>query len=86
MENEETSMIPFEKCAVCGADLAEKKVEKLVRGGNHVAALSALALVCTGCGERYYAEETVRRFEEVRARLARNDTADLKRIGEAFAA
>jgi len=33
-------MRPFEKCPVCGEELIEKKVEKLLRGGSHAAVVS----------------------------------------------
>ncbi len=59
-------MMPFEKCPVCGGELKEKEVEKLLRGGNHTATLRVHAEVCLHCGERLYAEETVRFFEQIR--------------------
>jgi YgiT-type zinc finger domain-containing protein len=59
-------MKPFEKCPVCGNELIEKEVEKLLRGGKNTAVLNVRAEVCLHCGERLYAEETVRKFEKVR--------------------
>ena len=56
-------MMPFDKCPVCGGELIEKNVEKLLRGGIHTAALTVRAEVCLNCGERLYTQETVRRFE-----------------------
>ena len=55
--------MPFEKCPLCGGELVEKPVEKLLRGGVHTAVLTVMAEVCLHCGERLYPEETVRRFE-----------------------
>ncbi|MFN0157217.1 MAG: YgiT-type zinc finger protein [Bacteroidota bacterium] len=77
-------MQPFEKCPVCGGDLVEKWVEKLLKGGNHTGVLVVSAQVCQHCGERYYAEETVRKFEEVRAKLERQETGDFKPMGTSF--
>ena len=38
LANEETKeMMPFSKCPVCGGDIVEKDVEKLLRGGIHIA-------------------------------------------------
>jgi len=75
---------PFEKCPICGGELAEKEVEKLLRGGVHTAVLRVLAQVCLHCGERLYREESVRRFEEVRDKLERQETADFQPIGKTF--
>ncbi len=77
-------MMPFEKCPVCGGDMTEKKVEKLLRGGVHTAVLTVSAEVCLRCGERLYPQETVRRFEEVRAKLERGETSGLKPLGQSF--
>ena len=32
-------MLPIEKCPVCGGELVEKDVEKLLKGGRHTAVL-----------------------------------------------
>jgi hypothetical protein len=36
---EEMNTMPFEKCPVCGGDLVEKEVEKVLRGGVNTAVL-----------------------------------------------
>ena len=77
-------MIPFSKCPVCGGEMAEKDVEKLLRGGKHVAVVTVKAEVCLHCGERLYSQAAVRRFEEIRGKLERGETADLKRLGRSF--
>ena len=77
-------MMPFERCPVCGGELVEKEVEKLLRGGNHTAVLNVPAEVCLRCGERLYAQETVRRFEEIRAKLERQETAEFQPLGRVF--
>jgi YgiT-type zinc finger domain-containing protein len=79
-------MMPLERCPVCGGDLAEKDVEKLLRGGKHTAVVKVRAEVCLHCGERLYSEETVRRFEEIRAKLERQETAEFIRLGSSFQA
>jgi len=77
-------MRPFEKCPVCGGDLVEKEVEKLLRGGDHTAVVKVEAQVCLHCGERLYSEQTVRRFEEIRAKLERQQTKEFQPLGRSF--
>jgi YgiT-type zinc finger domain-containing protein len=80
----EEAMMPFEKCPVCGGQLVEKEVEKLLRGGIHTAVLKVQAEVCLHCGERLYSQETVRRFEEIRAKLERHETTEFQPLGRSF--
>jgi YgiT-type zinc finger domain-containing protein len=64
--------------------MVEKEVEKLLRGGVHTAVLRVRAEVCIQCGERLYSQETVRKLEEIRTKLERQDTADFKPLGKSF--
>jgi len=75
-------MIPFEKCPICGGELKEKIVEKLLRGGSHTASIKVKAEVCLHCGERLYAEETVMSFEEIRKMLKSQELATFKPLGQ----
>lgn len=77
-------MNPFDKCPVCGGELVEKEVEKLLKGGIHTAVLKVRADVCLRCGERLYSVETVRRFEQIRQKLERQDTAEFQPLGQTF--
>lgn len=77
-------MIPFPKCPVCGGDMVEKDVEKLLRGGKHTAVMHVRAEVCLHCGERLYSQETVRRFEQVRSKLERQEFASFTPLGQTF--
>ena len=77
-------MLPFEKCPTCGGDMVEKEVEKLLRGGNNTAVLKVKTEVCLHCGEHLYSQETVSRFEQIRAKLLRQDTADFQPLGQSF--
>ncbi len=74
----------FKKCPVCGGDLTSKQVEKILRGGNHMAVMEVMAEVCLHCGERLYSEETTRRFEQIRAKLARQETEEFQPLGRSF--
>jgi YgiT-type zinc finger domain-containing protein len=75
---------PFEKCPVCGGELEEKEVEKLLRGGANTAIIRVRAEVCLHCGERLYSQETVKRFEEIRRKLERKEVANFQPIGQSF--
>ena len=78
--------MPFEKCPVCGGELLTKEVEKLLRGGVHTASVTVQADVCLHCGERYYAHETVKRFEQITSALERQEVGDLQPMGRSFRA
>lgn len=77
-------MMPFSKCPVCGGELVEKTVEKLLRGGIHTAVLTVRAEVCLSCGERLYTQETVRHFEQIRAKLEKQEVAEFQPLGQSF--
>ena len=78
-------MLPFKKCPVCGGEVIEKEVEKLLRGGRHTALVKVRAEICLHCGERLYTKDTVSHFEQIRAKLARQDVADFQpALGQAF--
>lgn len=76
--------MPFNKCPVCGGELVERKVEKLVRGGNNIAVIKVKAEVCLHCGERLYSQETVKQFEEIRAKLERQEVKNFQLLGQSF--
>ena len=77
-------MTPFEKCPVCGGEVAERQVQKLLRGGRHTASITVRAEVCLHCGERFYSPEVVRKFDEIRTKLERQETDQFQPIGQAF--
>ena len=76
--------MPVERCPVCGSDLVEKEVEKVLRGGVNTAVLKVSAELCLRCGERLYSQETVRRFERIRAKLERQETGEFQAIGVSY--
>ncbi|MGE0082815.1 MAG: YgiT-type zinc finger protein [Desulfococcaceae bacterium] len=73
-----------EKCAVCGGQLIEKKVEKLLRGGKNMACLNVMAQVCLHCGERFYTPEIIEQFEKIESALEREETRNFQMTGHAF--
>ncbi|MBI5235248.1 MAG: YgiT-type zinc finger protein [Deltaproteobacteria bacterium] len=74
----------FPKCPVCGGQIADKAVEKLLRGGDNTAAIVVKAEVCLHCGERLYSSAIIRTFEEIRKKLENEDVKGLKVIGKSF--
>jgi len=77
-------MKPFEKCPVCGGEIETKQVEKLLRGDGNTVSVKVSAEVCLHCGERLYAEDVVRTFEEIRVKLQKRDFSHLKTLGQSF--
>ncbi len=77
-------MLPFKKCPICGGDIIEKEVEKLLRGEKDTAIVRVMADVCLHCGERLFSEETVSRFEQIRTKLIRQETVEFKLLGKTF--
>ena len=73
-----------EKCAVCGGQMIEKKVEKLLRGGINMASLNVMAEVCLHCGERFYTPEIIERFEKIELKLQQEETRNFQMVGHAF--
>ena len=77
-------MKSFKKCPVCGGELIEKEVEKLIRCGNNTAVIKVKAEVCLHCGERLYSQKTVQKFEQIREKLAGEDTDEFQPLGKSF--
>ena len=77
-------MKPFDKCPICGNELVEKEVEKILRGGRHTAVVTVRAAVCLHCGEQLYSEEQVRLFEQIRTKLAKDDTQEYEQVGKSY--
>lgn len=74
------------RCPVCGGEMIEKEVEKLLRGGSNTAAVTVRAEVCQHCGERLYSKDTVSRFEQIREKLSRQDVAEFQHLGQSYQA
>ncbi len=74
----------FERCPICKGEIAEKEVEKVLKGGTNTAIMKLTAEVCLHCGERLYTPETVSRFEGVRKKLSQEDVSEFELIGKTF--
>jgi YgiT-type zinc finger domain-containing protein len=77
-------MNAFQQCPLCGGELVEKDVQKLLHGGLHTAVLRVKAKVCLECGERLYSEETVRQFEDIRQKLNNQQTEEFIPLEQSF--
>jgi YgiT-type zinc finger domain-containing protein len=77
-------MLPIDKCVVCNGDLLETKVTEIIKGGGNTATLQVNALVCQNCGERFYHGDTIRKFENIKLKLERQETQDLIPVGQSF--
>jgi YgiT-type zinc finger domain-containing protein len=77
-------MIPIDKCVICNGNLLETTVTEIIRGGGNTATLKVDALVCQNCGERFYHADTIRKFEDIKGKLERQETQDLIPVGQSF--
>jgi YgiT-type zinc finger domain-containing protein len=77
-------MKPFEKCPVFSGELEDKLVEKLLRCGGNTVSIKVTAEVCLHCGERLYAEDVVKSFEEIRGMLRKQEFSHFKILGQSF--
>jgi YgiT-type zinc finger domain-containing protein len=77
-------MLPIDKCVVCNGNLLETKVTEIIKGGSNTATLQVNALVCQNCGERFYHADTIRKFENIKLKLERQETQDLTPVGQSF--
>lgn len=73
------------RCSICGGELAEDIVGKLLRGGGNVASIKVKARVCRKCGDIVYDATTIQKFQAIRETQERNDVADFSLLGKAYA-
>ena len=50
-----------------------KMVEEEIKSGKDIVLIAMEVLVCLNCGERYYDRKTMRKIEEIRSRLGKQD-------------
>lgn len=72
------------KCPTCGGEVIEKEVTEVLSGGVNTAFVKVKVGVCLRCGERLYTPDTVRKFEEIEAKLQRQDTSAFRPLGKSF--
>ena len=71
-------------CPVCGGDLENKLVEKLLRGGVNIVSLKVNAEVCLHCGERLFSENVVKTFVAIRTQLRKQEFDHFRILGQSF--
>lgn len=74
----------LEHCPVCGGQLTEKIVTKVLRGGGHTASIKVQADVCLSCGERIYTLDTIKYFAAIRNKLKCQEINEFEPTGQAF--
>ncbi len=72
------------KCPTCGADVIEKEVTEILAGGVNTAFVKVKVGVCLHCGERLYTPDIVKKFEEIEAKLQRQDTSGFRPLGKSY--
>jgi len=72
------------KCVICNSQHIEtKRIEEEIRWGNNVLLVPMEILVCLNCGERYYDKKAMKKIEETRSRLQRQDL-EMEEVGKVF--
>jgi YgiT-type zinc finger domain-containing protein len=62
------------RCVICkSSDIQMKMVEEEIKSGKDIVLIPMEVLVCLNCGERYYDRKTMRKIEEIRSRLGKQD-------------
>lgn len=62
------------KCVVCNSpDIQKKHVEEEIKLEKNIILVPIEVLVCTNCGERYYDTRTMRKLEDIRSKLKKNE-------------
>jgi len=70
------------KCVVCkGSDIELKTVDEQIKAGRDIILVPMDILVCSNCGERYYDRKTMKKIEEIRAKL-KNQELDVEEVGK----
>lgn len=66
-------------------DIQMKMVEEEVKSGRDIVLIPIEALVCQICGERYYDRKTMKKIEDIRDRLKRQDV-EVEEVGKVLLA
>lgn len=70
------------RCFHCGGtDLEWREGDELLSVDDYVIRCRVMATVCLHCGERYFKPDTIRLFEELRARVHAGDLSGLRTAG-----
>jgi len=70
------------KCVICkGPDIESKIVDEQIRTERDIVLVPMNVLVCSSCGERYYDKKAMKKIEEIRSRLKKQDL-EVKEVGK----
>ncbi|MBI3354323.1 MAG: YgiT-type zinc finger protein [Nitrospirae bacterium] len=74
------------RCVICkSSEIQTKIVEEEIKVDRDIVLIPIEVLVCLNCGERYYDRKTVRKIEEMKARLIKHDL-EVKEVGKVLRA
>ena len=71
------------KCVICkGSDIELKTVDEQVMKGKDIILIPMNILVCSNCGERYYDRKAMKKIEEIRSSVKKQEL-DVEEVGDA---
>jgi len=74
------------KCVICkGSDIELKTVDEQVMTGKDIILIPMNILVCSNCGERYYDRKAMKKIEEIRSRVKKQEL-DVEEVGKVMRA
>jgi YgiT-type zinc finger domain-containing protein len=74
------------KCVICkGSDIELKTVDEQVMKGKDIILIPMNILVCSNCGERYYDRKAMKKIEEIRSRVKKQEL-DVEEVGKVMRA
>jgi len=59
------------KCAICGGDVAKKRVKDRLSVGSDVFLVDIVTETCTSCGERYYSDTMMDKLAKLKEKLSK---------------
>ena len=58
------------RCVICNSEnLQKRELEEEIKFGKDILLVPVDVLACLDCGERYYDSKTLRKLEQIKARL-----------------
>jgi len=74
------------KCVICkGSDIELKTVDEQVMKGKDIILIPMNILVCSNCGERYYDRKAMKKIEEIRSSVKKQEL-DVEEVGKVMRA
>ncbi|NER32741.1 MAG: YgiT-type zinc finger protein [Oscillatoria sp. SIO1A7] len=69
------------KCVICNSEnLQKREVEEKIKFGKDIVLVPVNVLACLDCGERYYDSKTLRKIEQIKARL-KQQNLEVEEVG-----